>query len=216
MCCCSCWFLTTPERSSGWRSEMRPCVLGMWWGGGGTDRTGLQTDIFKSWFYEPNSCISLYQKSTKVLHGDICSLWLAETFWEKKKICMIAWTLPSPKSHGYWTSHLPLWSSFSAIWGVISLAALLILPPTKRASLTLCNFFKLSSSHKRIQNRGCGWILMGHPYSLNHLDKHAKMLPSCPTLWDPMNCSPPDSSVHRILQARIMECVAISSSRGPP
>ena len=85
MCSCSCWFLTTPERSSGWRSEMRPCVLGMWWGGGGTDRTGLQTDIFKSWFYEPNSCISLYQKSTKVLHGDICSLWLAETFWKKKK-----------------------------------------------------------------------------------------------------------------------------------
>ena len=37
---------------------------------------------------------------------------------------------------------------------------------------------------------------------------------SCPTLWDPMNCSPPGSSVHGISQARILECIAISSSRG--
>ena len=33
------------------------------------------------------------------------------------------------------------------------------------------------------------------------------------TLW-PMHCSPPGSSVHGILQTRIMECVAISFSRG--
>ena len=40
----------------------------------------------------------------------------------------------------------------------------------------------------------------------------------CPTLCDPMDCSPPGSSVHRIFQARILEWVAISSSRGssPP
>ena len=35
-----------------------------------------------------------------------------------------------------------------------------------------------------------------------------------PSLWDPMDCSPLGSSVQRILQARILECVAISSSRG--
>ena len=33
-------------------------------------------------------------------------------------------------------------------------------------------------------------------------------------LWDPMDCSPPGSSVHRIFQARILEWVAISFSRG--
>ena len=33
-----------------------------------------------------------------------------------------------------------------------------------------------------------------------------------PTLCDPMNCSPPGSSVHGIFQARILEWVAISSS----
>ena len=37
---------------------------------------------------------------------------------------------------------------------------------------------------------------------------------SCPTLCGPMNCSPPVSSVHRILQARILEWVAIFFSRG--
>ena len=37
---------------------------------------------------------------------------------------------------------------------------------------------------------------------------------SCLTLCDPLDCSPPCSSVHGILQARVLEWVAISSSRG--
>ena len=37
---------------------------------------------------------------------------------------------------------------------------------------------------------------------------------SCPTLCDPMDCSPPGSSVHGVSQARILEWVAISFSRG--
>ena len=37
---------------------------------------------------------------------------------------------------------------------------------------------------------------------------------SCPTLCDPVDCSPPGSSAHGILQARILEGVAISFSRG--
>ena len=36
----------------------------------------------------------------------------------------------------------------------------------------------------------------------------------CPTLFNPMDCSPSGSSVHRVLQARILEWVAITSSRG--
>ena len=45
---------------------------------------------------------------------------------------------------------------------------------------------------------------------------HAKLLQSCVTLCDPMDCRlPPGSSVYGILQARILEWVAISSSRGP-
>ena len=37
---------------------------------------------------------------------------------------------------------------------------------------------------------------------------------SCLTLCNPMDCSPPGSSVHEIFQARILEWVAISFSRG--
>ena len=37
---------------------------------------------------------------------------------------------------------------------------------------------------------------------------------SCPTLYNPMDCSPPGSSVHEIFQARILEWVAVSFSRG--
>ena len=42
----------------------------------------------------------------------------------------------------------------------------------------------------------------------------ARSLQSCLTLCDPIDCSLPSSSVHRTLQARILEWVAIPSSRG--
>ena len=42
----------------------------------------------------------------------------------------------------------------------------------------------------------------------------AKLLQSCPTLGNPIDYSPSDSSVHWILQARILEWVAMPSSRG--
>ena len=42
------------------------------------------------------------------------------------------------------------------------------------------------------------------------------MLLSCLTLCNPVDCSPPGASVHGILQARILEWVAISISRASP
>ena len=51
--------------------------------------------------------------------------------------------------------------------------------------------------------------------SLNGWNKDAaaaKLLPSCPTLCDPIDSSPPGSSVPWILQARMLEWVAISFS----
>ena len=49
------------------------------------------------------------------------------------------------------------------------------------------------------------WLVCVHVCSVAHL---------YPSLWDPLDCSPLGSSVHGILQARILEWVAISSSRG--
>ena len=43
---------------------------------------------------------------------------------------------------------------------------------------------------------------------------HATSPQKCPTLCDPMDCNPPGSSVHRILQAIILEWVAMPSSSG--
>ena len=58
-------------------------------------------------------------------------------------------------------------------------------------------------------------------YLLSHQDvkcQHVKLLHLCLTLGDSMDCSPPGSSVHGILQARILECVAIPFFRksSPP
>ena len=42
----------------------------------------------------------------------------------------------------------------------------------------------------------------------------ARSLQSCLTLYDLRDCSPPGSSIHGTLQARILEWAAISFSRG--
>ena len=42
----------------------------------------------------------------------------------------------------------------------------------------------------------------------------AKLLQLCPTLCDPIDYSLPGSSVHQILQARILEWVDMTSSKG--
>ena len=51
-------------------------------------------------------------------------------------------------------------------------------------------------------------------YLLVHLFVCVLVAQSCPTLCNPMDCNPPGSSVHEIFQARILEWVAISFSRG--
>ena len=46
------------------------------------------------------------------------------------------------------------------------------------------------------------------------LDRTSEVTQSCLTLCDPMDCSPPGSSVHGNLQGRILEWAAIFFSRG--
>ena len=46
------------------------------------------------------------------------------------------------------------------------------------------------------------------------IESEREFAQSCTTLCDPIDCSPPGSSLHWILQARILERVAISFSRG--
>ena len=67
---------------------------------------------------------------------------------------------------------------------------------------------------------GGGWEESAHLYSACHgtvlgmTKSSVKVAQLCPTLCDPMDCSLPGSSVHGIIQARILEWVAIPFSRG--
>ena len=61
-----------------------------------------------------------------------------------------------------------------------------------------------------------GNLELSNVFTLYDHKSLAGSLQSCPTLGDPMNCSPPGSSVHGILQARILEWIAIPFSRDLP
>ena len=78
-------------------------------------------------------------------------------------------------------------------------------------------------------HRSCSWYISALGRRGNRSSNHSQGKGSslrregvnefeCLTLGFPMDCSPPGSSVHGMLQARILEWVTISSSRGssPP
>ena len=49
---------------------------------------------------------------------------------------------------------------------------------------------------------------------MTNLESESEVTQSCPTLCDPMDCSLSGFSVHGIFQARVLEWIAISFSRG--
>ena len=109
MCYCSCWSSASKERRSRWRAETRPSVL---CGRGLGALSGLQIDVFRSWFYEPNSCISHLNKHW------IPSWWhlflvTSRNFLQRYVLdCMNS---PFTKIHICWPSPPPLWRGFSEL-----------------------------------------------------------------------------------------------------
>ena len=78
-----------------------------------------------------------------------------------------------------------------------------------------CHF--LLQGNFRIQ--GLTPLLVSSALHMDSLPMHYKwseFTQSCPTLCDPMDYSSPSSSIHGIFQARVLEWVAISFSRGSP
>ena len=59
-----------------------------------------------------------------------------------------------------------------------------------------------------------GWRAGDLGQGLTHRKVKVLVAQSCPTVCDPMVCSPPGSSVHGILQARILKWAAMPFSRG--
>ena len=79
-----------------------------------------------------------------------------------------------------------------AIWGAVSQAAVLILPQIKlNPQLLHCAFFSVENANES-QGRDIPFPLSSLPTS----GACSQLLQSCLTLWDPVDCSPPDSSVH--------------------
>ena len=85
--------------------------------------------------------------------------------------------------------------------------------------IDLCG--SVSYSSKYLRNSSVGFLFLHFLFLMLRDDQnslyvcvHAKSLQLCPTLCNPMNYSPPGSSIHGILQARILEWVAMPSSRG--
>ena len=68
---------------------------------------------------------------------------------------------------------------------------------------------------KQLKNNNSTW-LYAYAFILISSWTNGMLLPlqSCPTLCDPMDCSLSGSSIHGIFQARVLEWVAISFSRG--
>ena len=92
-------------------------------------------------------------------------------------------------------------------------------------------YFACSYSLNNVTSSLCTWMIEIHLLWLNSnllfilqmelvfisiyvVYIYTKKLQSCLTLCDPMDYSPPGSSVHGILQARTLEWVAMPSSRG--
>ena len=76
-------------------------------------------------------------------------------------------------------------------------------------------FFFFFIKMKNLSSYTCNYIYnMWHFYALVHYAAAAaaKSLQSCPTLWDPIDGSPPGSPVPGILHARTLEWDAISFS----
>ena len=94
-----------------------------------------------------------------------------------------------------------------------SLQGLWVLPKKNIQSLCNCNFylklcFYLLFLYLLCKKIGRFWFRVFRFWCV------CEVAQSCPALCDLMDCSPSGSSVHGILQARILEWVAISFSRG--
>ena len=93
------------------------------------------------------------------------------------------------------------------------------------ANACFVNKISLEHSHTCLFSC-CFWLLPCYVAELSSCNKSSRdyrarvfvcmcvCAQSCPTLCDPTDCSLADSSVHGILQARTVEWVTISSSRG--
>ena len=135
--------------------------------------------------------------------------WVGKIPWRRKiatHSSILAWKVP-------WTE-----SWWAIVQGVAkSWTEQLSTGKHRQAQASVCQAFPVSVPYFArgvvAWNRWYGCCLYRF---LFHLLKGREVAQSCPTLCDPMDCSPPGSSIHGILQARVLEWVSISFSISPP
>ena len=121
---------------------------------------------------------------------------------------VLAWRIPGMGEPG----GLPSMGSLgvSHDWSNLAAAAAEHLKPFALQHDPLCwNRWSLNQLHQDAVSHTC-WAFLFHGSSVcMHVCSR-----SCPTLFSPVDCSLPNSSVYGIFQARILEGVAISYPRG--
>ena len=172
------------------------------WGG---QSIGASTSVpvlpmsIQDWF--PLGLTGLISLLSKGLSGVFSST----TVWKQCILLVFALFRPG-KNHTLWNT---------AIFAFTHVFWILLDVSSRRDSRTACPIAKTKITQRRAVQ-----LSVKKPYvgiSREHCcdDLGVCLLSqSCPTLSKPMVCSPPGSSIHGILQARILEWVAISFSRG--
>ena len=91
-----------------------------------TGRAGLQWDVFRSWFYEPNSCIASYPK--KALKSFTVTTAPCDEQKPSGKICAWLHVLSLPQNHIPTVPAASLEQLLRAVCGAVSRAAVLFCP----------------------------------------------------------------------------------------
>ena len=127
--------------------------------------------------------------------------------------------------HGVAKSRTPLnnWTELNWIQKLLKKCGEVLLLKKKKKSKTQKTIFRgfLQERKKKFleadQFNSIETILYNRKRTLttyNRITQNSLSLTQlCPTLCNPVDCSPPGSSVHEILQARILEWVAVPSSK---
>ena len=137
----------------------------------------------------------ILKKASNTLTSIFCSLYSLNLLWKWTEVAQSCQTLCNPMDSQ--------WNSPGQNTGVGSLSLLQGIFPTQESNPGLL--------HRR-------WILYqlsykGSPKIFSAAAAAAKSLQLCPILCNPIDGSPPGSPVPGILQARILEWVAMPSSR---
>ena len=114
----------------------------------------------------------------------------------------------------FWEGFLcPLQEGLCLLWGLYEQLLLLLLSRFSRVQL--CATHRQQPARPRHswdspdKNTGVGCHFLLQSMKVKSENEVAQ---SCPTLRDPMDCSLPGSSIHRIFQARVLEWGAIAFS----